>query len=84
MSKRPIIFVMVAIMLFTFCTAPPAHAIVPAVAWAIWAVAAGATGVAVVADETSNHGQAQAKTQGQEEQRKETKSTAPELQQSPG
>jgi uncharacterized lipoprotein YajG len=65
MSKRAIVVVMVATLLFTFCTAPPAKAIVPAVAWAIWAVAAGATGAAVVADQTSNHEQAKANNQGQ-------------------
>jgi len=83
MSKRAIIFVMVAIMLFTFCTAPPANAIVPAFAWVIWAIAAGGTGVAVVADETSDHKQAQANNQGQEEP-KELSNTASEMQQSPG
>jgi predicted MFS family arabinose efflux permease len=84
MNKRAIIFVMVVIMLFTFCIAPPANAIVPAVAWVIWSVAAGATGIAVVVDETrSDHEQAQANNQRQEEP-KGIKDTASELQQSPG
>ena len=83
MNKRAIIFVLVAIMLFTFGTAPPANAIVPAVAWGIWGIAAGATGIAVVADETSDHEQAQANNQGQEEP-KELSNTASEMQQSPG
>ena len=57
MNKRAIIFVVVAIMLFTFCTAPPANAIGPlAVAWAIWGVVTGVGGAAVVAHETrSDH-----------------------------
>ena len=83
MNKRAIIFVVVAIMLFTLCTAPPANAIVPAFAWVVWGIAAGVTGIAVVADETSDHGQAQANNQGEEEP-KELKNTASELQQGPG
>jgi uncharacterized lipoprotein YajG len=83
MNKRAVIFVMVAVMLFTFCVAPPANAIVPALAWAIWGIAAGVTGIAVVADETSDHEQAKADSQGQEE-RGGTKNLASELQQSPG
>ena len=83
MNKRAIIFVMVAIMLFTFCTAPPANAIVPALAWVIWGIAAGASGIAVLADETSDKDQAQANNQGQEGP-KELGSTASKLQQSPG
>jgi hypothetical protein len=66
MKKRAIVSVMVAITLFTFGTARPAHAIVPALAWAIWAIAAGVTGIAVVADETSDHRQAKAGNQGQD------------------
>ncbi len=66
MNKRAITFVVVAIMLFTFGTAPPANAIVPAFAWVIWGIAAGATGVAVVADRTSDHEQAKANNQGQD------------------
>ncbi len=66
MNMRAVIFVMVAIMLFSVCTAPPAQAIVPAVAWAIWGIAAGVTGIAVVADETSHHEQAKANNQGQD------------------
>jgi hypothetical protein len=65
MNKRAIIFVMVAIMLSTFCTAPPARAIVPALAWAVWGIAAGVTGIAVVADETSDQEQATADNRGQ-------------------
>ncbi|HVO83060.1 MAG TPA: hypothetical protein VMU60_01420 [Syntrophobacteria bacterium] len=84
MNKRVIVFVMVAIMLFTFCIAPPAHAIVPAVAWVIWGIAASATGVAVVADETrTDHEQAQAKDQRQDD-REGIKNTAAGLQQNPG
>ncbi|MBP1725570.1 MAG: hypothetical protein H6Q51_868 [Deltaproteobacteria bacterium] len=67
MNKKAITFVMVAILLFTVCTAPPANAIVPAAAWVVWSIVAGATGVAVVADETrSNHEQATANNQGQD------------------
>jgi len=65
MNKRVIVFVMVAIMLFTVCTARPARAIVPAVAWVVWGIATGVTAVAVVADEESDHQQAKANTQGQ-------------------
>ena len=88
MNKRAIIFVMVAIMLFTFCTAPPANAIVPAFAWAIWGIAAGVSGIAVVANENevndnNDHEQDKASNQGQEEQ-KEIKKTGLESQQSPG
>ena len=65
---------MVAIMLFTFCTAPPANAIVPALAWAVWGIGAGVTGIAVVTDATSdqeqptadNREQVQAANQGQD------------------
>jgi hypothetical protein len=84
MNKRVIVFVMVASMLFTFCIAPPANAIVPAAAWVIWSIVAGATGVAAVADETKgDHEQAQANNQ-REEEPKGAKDTAAELQQSPG
>jgi hypothetical protein len=84
MNKRAIIFVMVVIMLFTFCIAPPANAIVPAVAWVIWSIAAGATGIAVVADETrSDHERAQANNQRKDEPQA-TKDTASALQQNPG
>ena len=58
-------FVMVAIMLFSVCTAPPARAIVPAVAWVVWGIATGTAAVAVVADETRDHEQAKANNQGQ-------------------
>jgi hypothetical protein len=75
---------MVAIMVFTFCTAPPAHATVPAVAWVIWGVATAATGVAVAADEAKgDQKQAQVNHQRQEEP-KGVKNTASALQQSPG
>ena len=69
MKKRVTVFLMVAVMLFTFCIAPPANAVVaPAVAWVIWSIVAGGTGVAVVADqERSDHEQAQANNQSQEE-----------------
>jgi predicted MFS family arabinose efflux permease len=84
MNKRAIIFVMVAIMVFTFCTAPPAHAIVPVVAWVVWGIATAATGVAVTADKTrGDHRQAQASDQRQEEP-KGVENTASALQQSPG
>jgi hypothetical protein len=84
MNKRALIFVMVAIMLVTFCVAPPAHAIVPAAAWVVWSIIAGATGVAVVADETKgDHEQAQANNQRQDEPQA-TKDTASALQQNPG
>ena len=83
MNKRVIVSVMIAIMLATFGTAPPANAIVPALAWAVWGIAAGVTGIAVVADETSDHKQAQANNQGQEEPKDRSK-TASELQQNPG
>jgi hypothetical protein len=66
MNKRAIVSVVVAIMLFTFGTAPPAQAIVPALAWAVWGIAAGVTGIAVVADETSDHKQAKANNQGRD------------------
>jgi len=66
MNKRAIVFVMVGIMVFSFCTAPPANAIVPALAWAVWTIAVGATGVAVVADQRSEHEQATAKNQGED------------------
>jgi predicted MFS family arabinose efflux permease len=84
MNKRVIIFVMVAIMVFTFCIAPPAHAIVPVVAWVIWGIATAATGVAVAADETKgDHKQAQANNHQQEEPQG-VKNTASALQPSPG
>jgi len=83
MRKRAIIVVMVATMVFSFCIAPPANAIVPVLAWVIWGIAAGATGAAVVADETGDHEQAQANNQGQEEP-KEIKNTASESEQGPG
>jgi predicted MFS family arabinose efflux permease len=68
MKKRVTVFLMVAVMLFTFCTAPPAHAIVPVVAWVVWGVAVGVSSVAVMADKTkSAHEQAQANNQRQEE-----------------
>ena len=68
MKKRVTVFLMVAVMLFTFCIAPPANAIVPAVAWVIWGIVAAGTGVAVVVDQTkSDHEQAQANKQPQEE-----------------
>jgi predicted MFS family arabinose efflux permease len=83
MKKRVTVFLMVAVMLFTFCIAPPANAIVPAVAWVIWGIVAGGTGVAVVADQTrSDHEQAQANNQRQEEP-KGLKDTASASQQSP-
>jgi uncharacterized lipoprotein YajG len=67
MNKKAIIFVVVPIMVFSFCIAPPAHAIVPAVAWAVWAIATGATGVAVAVDETrSDQQQAKANSRGQD------------------
>jgi hypothetical protein len=66
MNKRAISFIVVAIMLFTFGTAPPAHAIVPVVAWVIWGVVVGVSGTAVVADRTSDHEQVTANNQGQD------------------
>jgi heme O synthase-like polyprenyltransferase len=83
MSKRAIIFVMVVTMVFSFCIAPPANAIVPTLAWVVWAIAAGATGAAAVADHTGDQEQAQAKNQGQEAP-KAIHDTASELEQSPG
>ena len=84
MNKKAIVFVMVAIMLVTFCIAPPANAVVPAVAWVIWGIAAGSTGVAVAVDETrSDHDHGQANNQRQEEP-KGIKNTASDLQQNPG
>jgi uncharacterized lipoprotein YajG len=84
MKKRVTVFLMVAVMLFTFCIAPPANAVVvPAVAWVIWSIVAGGTGVAVVADETrSDHEQAQASNQ-REEEPKGTEDNALASQQSP-
>ena len=84
MKKRVTVFLMVAVMLFTFCIAPPANAVVvPAVAWVIWSIVAGGTGVAVVADQTrSDHEQAQANNQRQEEP-KGTEDNALASQQSP-
>jgi predicted MFS family arabinose efflux permease len=83
MKKRVTVFLMVAVMLFTFCIAPPANAIVPAVAWVIWGIVAGGTGVAVVVDQTSSdHEQAQANNQRQEEP-KGTEDNALASQQSP-
>jgi uncharacterized lipoprotein YajG len=84
MKKRGTVFLMVAVMLFTFCIAPTANAVVvPAVAWVIWGIVAGGTGVAVVADQTrSDHEQAQANNQRQEEP-KGTEDTALASQQSP-
>jgi hypothetical protein len=66
MNKRGMIFVMVGIMLFTFCTAPPANAIVPALAWAVWGIATGITGIAVVADRASDREQVTANNQGED------------------
>jgi uncharacterized lipoprotein YajG len=67
MNKRATIFVVVAIMLFTFCAAPPAEAIVPALAWAVWGIATGVAGIAVAVDETrSDQQQAKANNQGQD------------------
>lgn len=66
MNKRAVLFVAVGIMLFTFCTAPPARAIVPALAWAVWGVATGIASIAVVADEATDHRQAQANSRGQD------------------
>lgn len=83
MNKRALVFVMVATMLFTFSAARPANAIVPALAWAVWGIAAGVTGIAVVADQTSDHEQAQANNQGQEEA-EELGNTASDVRQSPG
>lgn len=86
MNKRAVVFLVVAIMLFTFCAAPPANAIVPALAWAVWGIAVGVTGIAVVANEANDnddHEQAKANNQAQEE-RKGMKNTASEFQQSPG
>jgi uncharacterized lipoprotein YajG len=84
MKKRVTVFLVVAVMLFTFCTAPPANAVVvPAVAWVVWSIVAGGTGVAVVADQTkSAYEQAQANNQRQEEP-KGLKDTALASQQSP-
>ena len=84
MKKRGTVFLMVAVMLFTFCIAPPANAVVvPAIAWVIWSIVAGGTGVAVVADqERSNHEQAQANNQRQEKP-KGTEDNALASQQSP-
>jgi predicted MFS family arabinose efflux permease len=70
MNKRVIAFLMVAVMLFTFCTAPPAKAaaFLPLLGWMFWSIVAGATGVTVVADQTRNDDeQAQANNQRQEE-----------------
>jgi hypothetical protein len=69
--------------LFTFGVAPPAHAIVPVVAWVVWSVVVGASSVAVVANKTSDHGQAVAKDQGQKDGKGMT-NTALQLQGSPG
>jgi hypothetical protein len=67
MKMKAITFVVVATMPFTFCIARPANAIVPVVAWVIWGIATGVSGVAVVADVTkSGHEQAKANNQGQE------------------
>jgi len=84
MKKRVTVFLMVPVMLFTFCIAPTANAVVvPAVAWVIWGIVAGGTGVAVVADQTrSDHEQAQANNQRQEEP-KGTEDNALASQQSP-
>jgi hypothetical protein len=45
-----LVLLVAAIMLFTFITAPPVHAIVPAFAWVIWGIGAAVASVAVVAD----------------------------------
>jgi flagellar biosynthesis component FlhA len=85
MKKRGTVFLMVAVMLFTFCIAPPAKAaaFLPPLAWVIWSIVAGGTGVAVVANQTkSDHEQAQASNQRQEES-KGLKNTASASQQSP-
>jgi len=85
MKKRVTVFLMVAVMLFTFCIAPPAKAAVflPPLGWVIWSIVAGGTGVAVVADQTrSDHEQAQANNQRQEEP-KGTEDNALASQQSP-
>jgi hypothetical protein len=67
MNKRPLVAVMVAITLFTFCAAPPAEAIVPALAWVVWGIATGGAGIAVAVDETrSDQQQAKANSQGQD------------------
>jgi fatty acid desaturase len=68
MKKRVTVFLMVAVMLFTFCIAFMVKAVVPLFVWAVWAIGVGVTGVAVVADKTkSAHEQAQANNQRQEE-----------------
>jgi len=85
MKKRVTVFLMVAVMLFTFCIAPPAKAaaFLPPLGWVIWSIVAGGTGVAVVADqERSNHEQAQANNQRQEKP-KGTEDNALASQQSP-
>ena len=51
MNNRTFIYVVAALMLFTFTTATPAQAIVPAIAWVVWGVAAGVAGTAVVVDQ---------------------------------
>jgi hypothetical protein len=67
MNKRATIFVVVAITLFTFCAAPPAKAIVPAVAWVVWGIVTGGAGIAVAVDEArSDQQQAKASSQGQD------------------
>ena len=85
MKKRVTVFLMVAVMLFAFCIAPPANAaaFLPPLGWVIWSIVAGATGVAVVADPTRNDDeQAQANNQRQEEP-KGIEDTALASQQSP-
>jgi hypothetical protein len=83
MSKRATIFVVVGILLFTFGVAPPAHAIVPVVAWVVWSVVVGAGSVAAVSEKKSDHGQAEAKDQRQKDGKGMT-NTASQLQESPG
>jgi hypothetical protein len=68
MKKRVTVFPMIAVMLLTFCIAFLVKAVVPLFVWAVWAVGVGVIGVGVVADQTrSDHEQAQANNQSQEE-----------------
>ena len=80
MNNRTLIYVIAALMLFT--TASPAQAIVPAVAWVIWGVAAGVAGSAVITGQETEE-QHTAGT-GEQEQKSEIQSYALEHQPTSG
>jgi predicted MFS family arabinose efflux permease len=62
MKNRSLVLVVAVVMLFTFITAPPAHAIVPAIAWVVWGIGTAVASVAVAVD-VSNQKEQQAQKQ---------------------